>query len=79
MQLLTRKGYLNLFAASSGEVVQVSKSHAIKTESDRVQILVNVLGNRLDLRVEIFFNIEHVALVIFANKVDRQTKMTESA
>ena len=46
-------------------------------ESDSVEILVNILRNGLDLRVEIILNIEHVILVVLADEVDRKTEMAE--
>lgn len=41
------------------------------TKSDSVEVLVNVLRDRLDLSVQIVLNIEHVILVVLANEVDR--------
>ena len=43
------------------------------TESDRVEVLVDVLRDRLDLSVQIVLNIEHVILVVLADEVDRET------
>ena len=39
--------------------------------SDRVEVLVDVLRDRLDLSVQVVLNIEHVILVVLANEVDR--------
>ena len=41
------------------------------TESDSVEVLVDVLRDRFDLSVQIVLNIEHVILVVLANEVDR--------
>ena len=41
------------------------------TKSDSVEVLVDVLRDRLDLSVQIVLNIEHVILVVLANEVDR--------
>lgn len=46
--------------------------------SDRVEILVDVLGNGLDLGAQLIFDLEHVMLVVFGNKVESETEMTES-
>ena len=47
--------------------------------SDSIEVLVNVLGNRLDLGVQVVLDIEHVALVVFRDEIDRQTKVAEAA
>ena len=47
--------------------------------SDSIEVLVNVLRNRLDLSVQVVLDIEHVALVVFRDEIDRQTKVTEAA
>ena len=47
--------------------------------SDSIEVLVNVLRNRLDLGVQVILNIEHVALVVLRDEIDRQTKVTEAA
>ena len=47
--------------------------------SDRVQVLVDVLRDRLDLSGQVVLDLEHVVLVVFGNKVDGETKVTESA
>ena len=47
--------------------------------SDCIQILINILRDRLDLSIELIFNLEQVLLVILCNEVDSQTKMTESS
>ena len=47
--------------------------------SDSIEVLVNVLRNRLDLGVQVVLNIEHVALVVLRDEIDRQTKVTEAA
>ena len=39
--------------------------------SNSVEVLVDVLRDRLDLSVQIVLNIEHVILVVLANEVDR--------
>lgn len=46
--------------------------------SNGIQVLVDVLGNGFDLRAELVLNLEQVLLVIFGDKVDSKTKMTES-
>ena len=38
--------------------------------SDRVQVLVDVLGNRLNLSAQLVLDLEHVVLVVFGNKID---------
>ena len=43
------------------------------TESDSVEVLVDVLRDRFDLSVQIVLNIEHVILVVLADEVDRET------
>ena len=40
------------------------------TRSDRVEVLVDVLRDRLDRSVQVVLNIEHVILVVLANEVD---------
>ena len=45
--------------------------------SDSVEVLVDVLRDRLDLSVQIVLNIEHVILVVFANEVDCKAEMAE--
>ena len=47
--------------------------------SHRVQFLIDVLGNRLDLSGQVVLDLEHVVLIVFGNKVDGETKVTESA
>ena len=47
--------------------------------SDRVKILVNVLWDWLDLGAQLILNLEHFMLVVFGNKVDGETEMTEPA
>ena len=47
--------------------------------SDSIEVLVNVLGNRLDLGVQVVLDIEHVALVVFRDEIDGQTKVTKAA
>ena len=47
------------------------------TKSDSVEVLVDVLRDRLDLSVQIVLNIEHVILVVLADEVDRETEMAE--
>ena len=45
--------------------------------SDGVEVLVDVLRDGLDLRVQVIFNVKHVVLVVLADKVDSQTQVTE--
>ena len=47
--------------------------------SDSIEVLVNVLGNRLDLGVQVVLDIEHVALVVFRDEIYGQTKVTKAA
>lgn len=47
--------------------------------SDSIEVLVNVLWDRLDLGVQVVLDIEHVALVVLRNEIDRQTKVTKAA
>ena len=49
------------------------------TNSNRVQILIDVLRYRFDLGVQFIFNLEHVSLVVLSNEVDGNTKMTKSS
>ena len=42
-------------------------------DSNRVQILVNVLRYRLDLGVQLIFDFEHVMLIILSYEVDCNT------
>jgi len=47
--------------------------------SDRVKILVDVLGDGLDLGVQFILDLEHFMLVIFSDEVEGETEMTESS
>ena len=47
--------------------------------SDSVKVLVNILRNRLDLGVQVIFNVKHVVLVILADEVDSKTQVTKPA
>ena len=47
-------------------------------DSNRVQILVNVLRYRLDLGVQLIFDFEHVMLIILSYEVDCNTQVTKS-
>ena len=47
--------------------------------SDGVEILVNVLRDALDLRVELVFDLEQVILVTLSDEVDRDTQVPEPA
>lgn len=47
------------------------------TDSNRVQIFVNILGDRVDGGVEFILDFEHVMLIILSNEIDRNTKMTK--
>ena len=38
--------------------------------SNSVEVLVDVLGDRLDLSVQVFLNVKHVVLVILSDEVD---------
>ena len=53
--------------------------HKASKLSDRVEVLVNVLGDGLDLRAQVVFDIEHVILVILRNEVDGKTEVTETS
>ena len=46
--------------------------------SDRVEVLVNVLGDGLDLRIQVLLNAEHVILVVLRDEIDGQTEVTKS-
>lgn len=59
--------------------VRRSKRLMAIRSSDSIEVLVNVLWDRLDLGVQVVLDIEHVALVVFRNEIDRQTKVTEAA
>ena len=47
------------------------------SQSDSVEVLVDILRNGLDLRVQVVLNVKHVVLVVLADKVDSQTQVTE--
>ena len=47
--------------------------------SDRVEILVDVLRDWLDLGVQFILNLEHFMLVIFSDEVEGETEMTKSS
>ena len=47
--------------------------------SDSVQVLIDVLGNWLNLRAQLVLNLEHVVLVVFGNKIDGETEVAESS
>ena len=46
--------------------------------SNCIQVLVDVLRDGFDLRAELILNLEQILLVIFGDKIDGETKVTES-
>ena len=47
--------------------------------SDCIEVLIDVLWDWIDLRVQVVLDVEHVAFVILADEVDGQTEVTEAA
>ena len=48
------------------------------TRSDGVQVLVDILGDGVDLGVKLILNLEEVVLVLLGDEVDGQTQVTET-
>ena len=57
------------------EFVEIENWYEVQVliDSNRVQILVNVLRYRLDLGVQLIFDFEHVMLIILSYEVDCNT------
>ena len=49
------------------------------TTSDRVEVLVDVLRDGLNLSVQVVLDIKHIALVVLGDEVDGQTEVTKAA
>ena len=49
------------------------------TKSDSVEVLVDVLRDRLNLSAELALDLEHVVLVVFGNKIDGETEVAKSS
>ena len=47
--------------------------------SDGVQVLVDILGDGVNLSVKLILNLKEVVLVLFGDEVDGQTQVTETA
>lgn len=58
-----------------------SKQHQINRKlqlSDTVEVLVDVLRNRLNLGLQLILDLEHIALIVVGDKIDSETEMTEA-
>ena len=47
--------------------------------SDGVQVLVDILGDGVDLGVKLILNLKEVVLVLLGDEVDGETQVTETA
>ena len=46
--------------------------------SDSVKILVNILRDRIDLGLQLIFNLEKLVLIVLSDEVDGETKVTKT-
>ena len=47
--------------------------------SDGVEVLVDILGDRVNLSVKLILNLKEVVLVLLGDEVDGKTQVTETA
>ena len=46
--------------------------------SDGVEVLINILGDRVDLSVQFILNLEEIMLVVLSDEVDSESQVTET-
>lgn len=56
----------------------MTRNETSPPHSDGVQVLVDILRDRVDLSVKLILNLKEVVLVLLSDEVDGQTQVTET-